>query len=189
MNGFSAVLLLAVAGLTNAYLDQGVCPDFQNIAAFVIPSYMGRWFEAHRFQAGFEDGMTCATADYAAIDDTTISVTNSAVLSDGTLDAISGTGSATGVPGQLIVQFPGEPVGFYNVLATDYETYSSVYSCRQIGDLRDQYAWVMSRTEELDADSLAAALDAFESNGIDTSLLQATPQGGDCIYAPVPPKI
>ncbi|XP_018018424.1 apolipoprotein D-like [Hyalella azteca] len=189
MNGFTAVLLLAVAGLTNAYLDQGLCPDFQNIAAFEIPPYLGRWYEAHRYPAGFEEGNTCVTADYGAIDDTTISVTNNANLPDGTLDTIVGTGTATGVPGQLIVQFPGEPVGFYNVLATDYETYSSVYSCSQIGEFRDQYAWVLSRTEEMPADSLTAALDAFESNGIDTAVLQPTLQGAGCVYAPVPPKI
>ncbi|XP_018012794.1 apolipoprotein D [Hyalella azteca] len=186
MNGFSAVLLLAVAGLTNAYLDQGVCPDFQNIAEFEIPPYLGRWFETHRYPNGFETGSKCETADYGAINDTTVSVVNTANLADGSLYVISGTGTATDVPGQLIVQFPGESVGFYNVLATDYETYSCVYTCAQIGDLRDQYAWVISRTWELDDATLAVVLDVFESNGIDTAVLQPTPQGGDCIYTPAP---
>ncbi|KAF2348122.1 Calycin, partial [Trinorchestia longiramus] len=56
---FSVALLLALTGLSNAYLDEGECPPFQNIAEFEIPPYLGRWFEAERYPAGFEADQTC----------------------------------------------------------------------------------------------------------------------------------
>ncbi|XP_018012793.1 apolipoprotein D-like [Hyalella azteca] len=85
MNGFSAVLLLAVAGLTNAYLDQGNCPSIKNVDEFDLPSYMGRWFETHRYPDGVEMGRTCVTADYALVNDTRFTITNTANLQDGSI--------------------------------------------------------------------------------------------------------
>lgn len=45
---------------------------------------------------------------------------------------MAGDGLATDVPGRYIVNFPDEEAGFYNVLQTDYETFSTVYSCVQV---------------------------------------------------------
>ncbi|KAF2351042.1 Lipocalin/cytosolic fatty-acid binding domain, partial [Trinorchestia longiramus] len=186
---FSVALLLALAGLSNAYLDEGECPPFQTTAEFEIPLYLGRWFEAERYPTAFETDQSCVTADYGAIDDTTISVTNTAILPDGTVTSISGTATATDVPGQLILQFPNEAVGFYNVLGTDYENYSTVYACSQVGTYRTQYAWILSRREVLEEEYLTMAMDVFTANGIDTSVFMPTPQGGDCMYVDPPEPV
>ncbi|MBD4896267.1 hypothetical protein GUF81_11335, partial [Xanthomonas citri pv. citri] len=74
---------------------------------------------------------------------------------------------------------------FEYILGTDYETHSTVYTCTQDGELRDQLAWILSPTPEMDPAILEAALGIFEANGVDTSLfLPATVQGGDCVYPP-----
>ncbi|XP_018012792.1 apolipoprotein D-like [Hyalella azteca] len=128
---FSAVLLLAVAGLTNAYLDQGNCPSIKHVDEFDLPSYMGRWFETHRYPDGIEKGRACVTADYVLVNDTRFSIRNSANLHDGSIELLHGNAVTTDTPGRFIVGFQGEPPIVYNVLATDYATYSSVYSCAE----------------------------------------------------------
>lgn len=187
MRSLLAVLLCsALLGFAQGILDVGQCPEFSNIETFDVPPYLGRWFESQRFEAGFELGQTCVTADYGYLSPTMITVTNTANLPDGSLTSIVGNATATDTVGQLIVYFPGNGLGVYNVLDTDYETYSCVYACAQVGELREQFAWILSRTEELDADTLTAARAVYESNGIDVSFFQDTPQGGDCVYAPLP---
>lgn len=180
----SLLTVLAVSlTSTNALVSTGLCPEFQNVETFDIPPYLGRWYEMQRFFASFEADMTCVTADYAGISDTQIRVTNTANV-NGSVTQLVGVGTATGTPGQLIVQFPGSPAGGYNVLATDYTTYSCVYSCSQIGSLRDEFAWLLSRTPSVDNDTLAMAEQVFTDNGIDVSDFLVTYQGDDCIYVP-----
>jgi hypothetical protein len=65
-------------------------------------------------------------------DDTRFTITNSANLPDGSIERLHGNALTTDVPGQFIVGFVGEPTIVYNVLATDYATYSSVYSCGEV---------------------------------------------------------
>ncbi|KAK7073569.1 hypothetical protein SK128_002428, partial [Halocaridina rubra] len=73
---------------------------------------------------------------------------------------------------------PGE----YHVLDTDYEKFSCVYSCEQEGELRIQFAWLLSRTMVMDDETLNYAMEVFSRNGIDISLFYNTYQGDDCPY-------
>ena len=44
--------------------------------------------------------------------------------------------------GDLTVTFPGTPGGPYLILDTDYETFTSVYSCAPLGI---EFPWVLTR--------------------------------------------
>ncbi|MPC40351.1 Apolipoprotein D [Portunus trituberculatus] len=74
-------------------------------------------------------------------------------------------------------------VGAYDVLETDYETYTSVYSCVDFLGLgyMDQ-AWVLGR-HVLSEEELNLARSAFTRWGIDISSFQYTPQT-DCSALP-----
>lgn len=73
--------------------------------------------------------------------------------------------------------------GVYDVLETDYETYSSVYSCvNLIGDRRMEQAWVLAR-RSLTNQELELALSVFIHWGIDVETFVYTPQD-DCSELP-----
>ncbi|XP_005105449.2 apolipoprotein D [Aplysia californica] len=94
------------------------------------------------------------------------------------------------IEGQAEAVYPAEParlrVSFfgddedgdanYLVVDTDYDTYSVVFSCQQIGPFNLQTAWILSRNETAPAniDDLKNTLTSF---GIDVSEFQETPQG------------
>ena len=76
-------------------------------------------------------------------------------MQKGTFSEICGCAAFAEAPGELCVNFaPGsidgcgeKPDCFSNywVLETDYESYSVVYSCTQILELRNEFAWVLTR--------------------------------------------
>jgi apolipoprotein D and lipocalin family protein len=47
--------------------------------------------------------------------------------------------------------FSAKPEGNYQVLDTDYNTYSLVYSCSKFLILKFEYAWLLSRSRTLPA--------------------------------------
>lgn len=78
--------------------------------------------------------------------------------------------------GDLLVERPGK----YDVWATDYETYSLVYSCRkdQSTNKKVENAFILSRNKTLDSINLANLKKMLSSNGFDVSKLIITQQ--DC---------
>lgn len=72
--------------------------------------------------------------------------------------------------------------GSYNVLETDYVTYTSVYSCLNILGSHSDQAWVLARYP-LTAAELDVAISAFTRWGIDVSGFLLTPQE-DCSGLP-----
>jgi len=58
-----------------------------------VEMYSGQWFELARIDNWFERGQHDATAVYEVIDENTLSVVNTAVLANGALTSIKGTGT------------------------------------------------------------------------------------------------
>ncbi len=76
------------------------------------------------------------------------------------------------------------PDGTYEVLDTDYENWTAVYSCLSVGAFNFEYAWLMSRTNTLSDQLLAQAEAAYTRNGIDVNKFRPTAQSDDCNYVP-----
>ncbi|KAK8396796.1 hypothetical protein O3P69_005035 [Scylla paramamosain] len=167
------VLLLCVAGFglcLGQVLKPGKCPEFTSKTDFEVQPD--------------EEGQTCNYAEYSDNGDGTVGVHNAGLDADGTFTEIFGYVELTDVPGSLALHLDGVPfVGKYDVLETDYETYTSVYSCVDFLGLgyMDQ-AWVLGR-HVLSEEELSLALSAFTRWGIDTSSFEYTPQT-DCSGLP-----
>ena len=76
------------------------------------------------------------------------------------------------------------PDGTYEVLDTDYENWTAIYSCDSISIFTIEFAWIMSRTNTLSEQLLAQAEAVFTRNGIDVNKFRPTAQSDDCNYVP-----
>merc|ERR1712098_900126 len=90
-------------------------PKPPTIKEFNATEYLGKWYEQRRFPAFFQLNTRCVMAKYGAMDNGRVSVHNVATKADGELDIIDGSAYVPdpNYPGELLVEFPGNPTGSY----------------------------------------------------------------------------
>ena len=80
--------------------------------------------------------------------------------------------------------FPAGTSANYLVLETDYVNYSAVFSCYSVLDLfHFEFAWVLVRDVNVDAEIVAKAKEAFTRNGLDISTIEVC-EHNNCVYDP-----
>lgn len=168
---------------TNASCDQPAkIPNFDGAA------YMGTWYEQHHVKGQFfeADDSVCVQAQYTGLKaDGHFTVSNT--LQDAAFDkrtGVVGDGYCPNGDGQCFVHFygPQPKKSNYKVVATDYETYSIVYSC---GVLKT-FLWLLTR-EAVVSDTLVNQMLATAKKSLpnfDFSSLDGRDyQGSKCTYA------
>jgi len=179
----------------------GKCPTIKVIKNFNSEKYLGTWYEYSNYDNNFSSAVVGAKCDVAKYTDMTeegegkpltIGVLNRAVREDkGYFDysakakAVLGEPSNPDKPGKLIVNFYDPPskrestTTNYNILDTDYDTYTTVYLCRQIkANTKSEFLWILTR-EQFPAQSVVdKATNVIRSNNIDTTRLKKTEQTG-----------
>lgn len=76
-----------------------------------------------------------------------------------------------GLPGNMKVQFPLNPVGSskFTIFSSDYENVAGVFTCQALPLLHRQSASILSRTRELSATNIQKMRGMLAANGIDPS--------------------
>ena len=147
--------MLAAALSSHVSASNAVCDTPTPIADFNPARYMGTWFEISRvpylpFQPASK---TCTEAQYYDLVNGTFTVLNSDQdkYYDVPRKFAQGTGTASSTPGWFYVQFggPKTSVPNYQVIATDYDSYSIVYGCTPAQESPD--LWYLSRSPLVDA--------------------------------------
>ncbi|XP_063831228.1 uncharacterized protein LOC135080516 [Ostrinia nubilalis] len=165
----------------------------QNIAVvqnFDAARYLGVWHNIEWYPSSFQEG-TCNNAEYT-LGDNGVIVFNTQVINQ-TLDTI--TGLAVPVPSEngsaiLEVTFPGAPgVTPYWVLATDYDSYSLVYTCvEEDEEYKNVWSWKLSRSRQLsnasavEIDNVVSQVQVLDDRYYRTA--DQSPEG--CFYYPEP---
>uniref|UniRef100_U5ER28 Apolipoprotein D n=1 Tax=Corethrella appendiculata TaxID=1370023 RepID=U5ER28_9DIPT len=130
-------------------------PVIQN---FDLDRYVdGKWYEILRYEQHFEIGCDCNFATYTKTPKNGIKVKNCCKRSrHAQTSCVEGSAyvsypKAGPVEGKLNVTFSGPPDNSnYWILATDYENYSIVYSCKNISDEKSaEAAWLLSKQRTL----------------------------------------
>merc|ERR1711973_900513 len=126
------------------------CPDVPVIPDFTLGKYAGEWHQQIRYPVRYSDpNGKCGQAFYTGIDDVTIKVNNTSLHpieeSPGKWYSSSTIGRGYQVypdshPNRIYVKLPkddDEPIELgrpnYDVMETDYENYSVVWTCSQLG--------------------------------------------------------
>lgn len=176
--GFASLAFtLALSFSTQSYA--GIFPKV--VDNLEVESFLGRWYEVLSTHPSFQKDCVCVTADYAVIDDKTLSVTNSCrkVTPDGILDIAEGTAKTTSNPAKLNVGFGGFSLPFWSNywvvdLADDYR-YAVITTPFRTP------VWVLSRSPELSQEDLNGILQRLHDAGIPLNKLSRTQQEG-CSY-------
>lgn len=127
--------------------------------------FLGDWYEIARFDHSFERGLTCAKASYSLNADGTLTVINSGIRNGRGKTAV-GKAKFTDTPGRLRVSFFGPFYSDYRVMMLDED-----YSYALVGSRSSKYLWILSRTPDLDSESLKKILTSASDRGYDTGKL------------------
>lgn len=132
-----------------ATAPEGVKP----ISGFELDRYLGTWYEIARLDHRFERGMSNVTATYSMRGDGGVHVVNRGFLADkAKWDTATGKAYFVGDSdvGQLKVSFFGPFYGGYNIVELDKEDYGHSL----VAGPNRNYLWILSRTPEMDPETL-----------------------------------
>lgn len=191
------ILTLPALVLASPLNPKVECPKFTPVEDFDVALYLGRWYDIEHSPWNFGmENQLCVSPLYSFINETTVKVENFSTFNSSLGQfpiKATGTASVTDISGSLLVNFPyGDepspltPDGFgnYNVLKTDYVTYSCIYDCQETEDqvYNGVIGWVISRTPQLDEAAIKVCEDVFTDLGVDLSIFIQTYQESDCAY-------
>ncbi len=149
----------------------------ETVDTVIISRYAGLWYEIGSIPQIFQTGCNCTTAEYAAISENQISVTNACNLfsPNGFENRIEGT--ATIVPNsgnaKLLVSFFGAGGADYWVIDLEPD-----YNWAVVGSGDKRSFWILSRTPTFDPALYTALLAKWGARGYDVSRVVATRQEG-----------
>ncbi|CAH0724605.1 unnamed protein product, partial [Brenthis ino] len=160
----------------------GPCPDIAPLKVFEPSRYLGKWYEYEKYFAIFEAGGKCITADYSLADGGAIGVVNKQInIYTGKPSQIKGQAvpESQSQEAKLLVRFPSLPVSIdapYWVIDTDYDNYSLVWGCLQLGPFHLNNAWILTRKRKPGKEVLQKVYDIANANKIDKSYFLRTDQ-------------
>ncbi|MGC4079834.1 MAG: lipocalin family protein [Rubrivivax sp.] len=170
-----APLLLAAACATaNAQSTDGA---LRTIEGLDVPRYLGTWYEVARFPNRFQRQCVADTsAHYTLREDGTLQVRNRCRLADGAMDEALGQARQIGGPQSptLKVRFAPEWLSWLPFVWGDYwiVDLDADYSLVAITEPRRAYAWVLSRTPQVEPARYEALMQRLRAQGLDVALFE-----------------
>lgn len=149
----------------------------ETVDTVIISQYAGLWYEIGSIPQIFQTGCNCTTAEYAAVSENVISVTNACNLfsANGFENRIEGT--ATIVPNsgnaKLLVSFFGGAGSDYWIIDLEPD-----YQWAVVGSGDKQSFWILSRTPTFDQTLYDSLLTKWGDRGYDVSRVVQTTQAG-----------
>lgn len=166
--------LLTACGLALATLTATAAPaPLPTVPNVDLARYAGAWYEIALLPNRFQKQCVADTQARYRLDGDRVEVLNRCRLADGRVDDITGRAKVVEGSGnaKLRVSFFWPFYGDYWVLALDAN-----YRHVLVGAPSRKYAWVLSRTPQLDEATLQALLERAAELGFDKAAFQRTPQ-------------
>ena len=173
---YSFTLFLAVF-LTSgcASVPKNVLPELKVVSYVDIERYMGKWYEIALYPNWFEKGCFRSTAFYEQLNDGQIKVTNQCRMNgrDGELNEAIGIATIANskTNAKLKVQFFWPFKGDYWIIDLDKD-----YQYAIVSEPGRQYLWILSRTPNMDDQTLEILKEKIRSKGFNLTYLKQTLQ-------------
>ncbi|KAG0710753.1 Crustacyanin-A2 subunit [Chionoecetes opilio] len=189
----AAVVVATVfcVGLTEAlwgapsFLEFGSCAELTLMEDFDPVKYSGLWFDIESVPNEYQHTKKCVTQNYTWTGEQMNVATKGLTVDDQKVrqSAVMVRDDGTENPASLLVHAAGVPEAPYKVIATDYRTFSCVYSCLDgyVGFMAE-FMWVFSRTPTLPAAKIKYCYDIFISMGIHPKKMVPVVQEHPCPY-------
>jgi apolipoprotein D and lipocalin family protein len=150
-------------------------PELQVVPHVDIERYMGKWYEIALYPNWFEKGCFRSTAFYEKLEDGQIKVTNQCRMNgpDGELNEAIGkaTIADSKTNAKLKVQFFWPFKGDYWIIDLDRD-----YQYAIVSEPNRQYLWILSRSPNMDVQTLESLNEKIRSKGFDLTYLKQTLQ-------------
>lgn len=136
-----------------------------------LDRYAGVWHEIARLPNRFEDQcVSDITATYTPREDGRIRVVNACKEDDGRIDAVEGEARQAGdLPSRLEVRFAPKWLSFLPFVWADYWVIAldDDYRWALVGEPDRKYLWILSREQQLDAETFEAIKERARGLGYD----------------------
>lgn len=169
---------LSKAVLASMVLFLSAC-GYETVPYVDIQRYQGLWYQISANPAFFNQGLVGVTAEYSLNEDGSVKVVNKGFMStlEGNLEEIEGRAVVvdTKTNSRLKVSFPGQPdfpFANYLIVVLDDVNYQYVAVTDPLGST----LFILSRTPKLDESIYQGILSDLAAKGVDTSMLELTPQ-------------
>ena len=150
-------------------------PELQTVAFVDMDRYLGKWYEIARYPHSFEEGCYGATAFYKKKKDGTIQVINQCRLGSmqGKLKEAIGEATVGDIEtnSKLKVQFFWPFKGDYWIIHLDKDYQNAIVS-----EPNRQFLWILSRSPEMNSQTLETLKGVLLKKGFNLDYLQMTPQ-------------
>ncbi|XP_037086195.1 apolipoprotein D-like, partial [Pollicipes pollicipes] len=145
--------------------------------------YSGQWYETARYRQRDDSGYTRGRASYTLPSDDAgfLRCSNVAKWTNSSLYRTSVTARADNPahPADITVRSGWTVIRKYKIVRTDYVQSALIHTCHSVlAVLGVEYAWVLSRTPQLDKSVVDEDIQVLADTGSNTSLLSMTSQ--DC---------
>ncbi|CAL4106414.1 unnamed protein product, partial [Meganyctiphanes norvegica] len=157
-----------------SFVESGKCPGVTLQDNFNYQQYAGKWFMGYKMDNPFlGDVQKCIQSDYT-VSGTGFSVRTSGQNFNGNNAEQIGEIKSTQEfpPASLSVFFPDTFPANYQVMETDYSSYSCVYSCTTTNNHKSEFGFVFSRTPEGVNSAWTKCGPSFLKNRIDFAKLK-----------------
>ena len=171
---------------------RGPCPHVSPMPGLDLSLYQGKWRQVALFPnvtsplvgSGYRPDLACVNSSYN-IEGAECKVTNTGVDTE-TQEQVIITGNLVHNQEGISLHLDSSdlPDEVYQVLDTDYETFASVWNCKEFPMLgvlvRREFAWIIGREEVMEATGripegmLNNAVEAFSRFGIDVAQFELT---------------
>ena len=166
-----AIVFLVIGGCQN--IPKKTSPELRVVPQVDIERYLGKWYEIALYPNWFERGCYRSTAFYEKLDDGQIKVTNRCRMyrPDGELNEAIGIASIVDkkTNAKLEVQFFWPFKGDYWIIDLDQD-----YKYSVVSEPGRQYLWILSRSPNMDNQTLETLKAKIREKGFDLGYLKET---------------
>lgn len=155
--------------------------SLRTIPALEVPRYMGTWYEIAKYPNAFQKKcVKDARADYAALADGTVQVTNRCTMDNGEVDQAVGSARQVGDARspKLQVRFAPQWLSFLPWVWGDYWVIDldPEYQLVAVSEPKREYLWVLARPPTVNLHAYEELVARLEKQGFDSRKIVLTPQ-------------